>query len=49
MIVVITFTFGIGLDLERVKKFIKRPIAPGIGMACQFVLMPLVSSPTNNI
>ncbi|XP_067942532.1 sodium-dependent organic anion transporter-like [Watersipora subatra] len=37
-----TFTFGISLELEKVKKYIRRPIAPGIGVACQFMIMPLI-------
>ncbi|XP_067942453.1 ileal sodium/bile acid cotransporter-like [Watersipora subatra] len=42
LIVAITFSFGISLDLQKVKKYLKKPIAPGIGMACQFVLMPVI-------
>lgn len=35
--------FGARLDLEKVKGFLKKPVAPAIGAACQYVLMPLVS------
>ena len=34
--------FGCSLDLEVVKKCLKKPIAPGLGLACQYILMPLV-------
>ncbi|XP_067943382.1 hepatic sodium/bile acid cotransporter-like [Watersipora subatra] len=37
-----TFTFGLTLELERVAKYLKKPVAPAIGVACQFILMPLV-------
>ena len=35
--------FGCGLDLEVVKECLKKPIAPGIGLGCQYIIMPLVS------
>lgn len=38
-----TLAFGCKLDLEVVKESLKKPIAPGIGLACQYVVMPLVS------
>ena len=34
--------FGCGLNLEVVKECLKKPIAPGIGLGCQYILMPLV-------
>lgn len=34
--------FGCKLDLKVVKENLWRPVAPGIGLACQYVLMPLV-------
>ncbi|XP_067943383.1 sodium-dependent organic anion transporter-like [Watersipora subatra] len=37
-----TFTFGLTMELERVAKYLKKPVAPAIGIACQFILMPLV-------
>lgn len=39
----ITIGFGCKLDLGIVKECVKKPIAPGIGMGCQYVIMPLVS------
>lgn len=35
--------FGAKLDLKIVKENLFRPVAPGIGMACQYIIMPLVS------
>lgn len=35
--------FGCKLDLNVVKECLVRPIAPGIGLGCQYILMPLVS------
>ncbi|KAL4235368.1 hypothetical protein ACF0H5_007004 [Mactra antiquata] len=39
---VITVGFGCKLDLGIVKECTKKPIAPGIGMGCQYILMPLI-------
>ena len=39
---IIIMGFGCGLDLEVVKECLKKPIAPGIGLGCQYILMPLV-------
>ncbi|MEW8547369.1 MAG: hypothetical protein AB2693_27995, partial [Candidatus Thiodiazotropha sp.] len=39
---IVIMGFGCGLDLEAVKECLKKPIAPGIGLGCQYVLMPLV-------
>ena len=41
--VFVTLGFGCKLDLEVVKANLKKPIAPIIGMGCQFIIMPLVS------
>lgn len=34
---------GCSLDIEVVKSVIKKPIAPGVGLICQYICMPLVS------
>lgn len=36
--------FGAKLDLQLVKENLWRPVAPGIGLVCQYLLMPLVIS-----
>ncbi|XP_067942086.1 sodium-dependent organic anion transporter-like [Watersipora subatra] len=36
-----TFTFGLSLDIGKVRDYLKKPIAPAIGVACQFLVMPL--------
>ena len=36
--------FGCKLDLGVVKENLWRPVAPGIGLGCQYILMPLVSA-----
>lgn len=36
--------FGAKLDLQVVKDNLWRPVAPGIGLACQYLLMPLVGN-----
>ena len=41
-LIVLNFGFGCNLDLEIVKSIIKKPIAPGVGFCCQYILMPLV-------
>ncbi|XP_045194153.2 ileal sodium/bile acid cotransporter-like [Mercenaria mercenaria] len=35
--------FGAKLDLQVVKENLFRPVAPGIGLACQYLLMPLIA------
>ena len=40
---VVIMGFGCSLDLEVVKECLKKPIAPGLGLACQYILMPLVN------
>ncbi|XP_045193829.2 ileal sodium/bile acid cotransporter-like [Mercenaria mercenaria] len=35
--------FGCKLDLGVVKENLWRPVAPGIGLACQYILMPLIA------
>lgn len=34
---------GCAMDMEVVKKTIKKPIGPAIGFACQYVVMPLIA------
>ena len=41
-----TLCFGLSLDLNKVKEFLKKPLSPSIGLACQFILMPTVRSAT---
>ena len=43
LIVVANALMGCELNLDIVRDTLRRPIAPAIGLACQFVLMPLVS------
>lgn len=43
----ITLAFGAKLDLEVVKENIRRPLAPCIGLGCQFIIMPMVSAKIN--
>lgn len=38
-----TINMGIQIDLEVVKRTLRRPLAPFIGLVCQFVFMPLAS------
>ena len=42
-LIFVTLAFGCKLDLTIVKENLKRPIAPCIGLGCQFVIMPMVS------
>ena len=35
--------FGAKLDFKVVKETLRKPIAPGIGFCCQYIMMPLVS------
>ncbi|KAM7346719.1 P3 protein isoform 2-T2 [Cochliomyia hominivorax] len=35
--------FGAALDMQVLKGLITRPVSPGIGFICQYVLMPLLS------
>lgn len=35
--------FGCALELDVIKKVLRRPIGPAVGFACQFIIMPLVS------
>lgn len=41
-VILISLTMGILLDVEALKKIIKIPVPVGIGLGCQFILMPLV-------
>ena len=34
---------GCAMDLEVIRKTIKKPIGPAIGFICQYVIMPLIS------
>lgn len=46
VIVIVCLTYinmGSALDLDVVLEVIKRPVAPAIGIFCQYVVMPLVS------
>ena len=42
-VILLNFGFGCALNLELVFQIVKRPIAPAIGFACQFCIMPIVS------
>jgi hypothetical protein len=42
-LIFVTLAFGCKLDLNVVKENLRRPIAPAIGIVCQYVLMPMVS------
>lgn len=41
-ITTLNFGFGCSLNLDLVRTILRRPIAPAIGFACQFCIMPLV-------
>ncbi|KAL3859377.1 hypothetical protein ACJMK2_009606 [Sinanodonta woodiana] len=38
--VCITISFGCGLNIPVVKEALKKPVAPGIGLGCQYIIMP---------
>ncbi|KAH3776384.1 hypothetical protein DPMN_177808 [Dreissena polymorpha] len=42
-VAITTMGFGCKLELKTVKECIRRPVAPGIGFGCQYIVMPLVS------
>ncbi|KAH3776382.1 ileal sodium/bile acid cotransporter-like [Dreissena polymorpha] len=42
VVIVITMGFGCKLDLKVVKECIRRPVAPGVGFGCQYIVMPLL-------
>lgn len=44
MVVINTFVMGMQLDWRVIITILKRPIAPAIGLCCQFLCMPLVKS-----
>ncbi len=44
MVTIVQFLMGCKLDLEVVKEVMKKPVAPAIGFASQFIIMPLVST-----
>ncbi|GBM36753.1 P3 protein [Araneus ventricosus] len=44
--VLVAFNFinmGVQLDMDSIKKVLKKPIGPAIGFVCQFLFMPLAS------
>ncbi|XP_045194746.2 ileal sodium/bile acid cotransporter-like [Mercenaria mercenaria] len=41
-LILITMGFGCQLDLGIVKECLKKPVAPGIGFGCQYLVMPLL-------
>lgn len=43
LIIIANVMMGCQLNLEVVGSTLKRPVAPGIGFACQFLLMPTIS------
>ena len=45
MILLINFGFGCEIDMGIIWGHLRRPIAPGIGFLCQFLIMPLVRQP----
>ena len=47
--VVLSFGFGCRMQLEVLQEIMKKPVAPAIGLVCQFVLMPIVSVDFNVI
>ena len=44
MVLLANMAMGCKIDLNDCKEILRKPIAPAIGFACQFVIMPLVSS-----
>ncbi|XP_064598809.1 sodium-dependent organic anion transporter-like [Liolophura sinensis] len=38
-----TIGFGCSIDLEEMRRILKKPIPPAIGLGCQFVLNPLIA------
>ncbi|WAR13392.1 NTCP2-like protein, partial [Mya arenaria] len=42
MVILLTMGFGCKLDMGVVKECLRRPVAPGIGFGCQYLLMPLI-------
>lgn len=43
LVSIIFINFGCAMDWPFLRKSLKRPIGPGIGMFSQFIIMPLVS------
>jgi predicted Na+-dependent transporter len=41
--VLATFAMGLATDPHRMLQYVKKPIGPLIGMACQFGLMPCIA------
>ena len=46
MVILISLLMGLLLDIETLLKIIKMPIPVAIGLACQYICMPLVRSST---
>lgn len=46
LIIILNFGFGCKLEITIIKEILKKPIPPLIGILCQFILMPIVSSIT---
>ncbi|VEL25667.1 unnamed protein product [Protopolystoma xenopodis] len=44
LVILVTFAMGCQLDLKVIFLYIKKPVAPAIGFASQFIIMPLVSA-----
>nr|XP_011446280.2 ileal sodium/bile acid cotransporter [Crassostrea gigas]XP_011446281.2 ileal sodium/bile acid cotransporter [Crassostrea gigas]XP_034339497.1 ileal sodium/bile acid cotransporter [Crassostrea gigas]XP_034339498.1 ileal sodium/bile acid cotransporter [Crassostrea gigas]XP_034339499.1 ileal sodium/bile acid cotransporter [Crassostrea gigas] len=42
-IVFVTLAFGCKLDIDVVKENLRRPVAPAIGLCCQYILMPMIA------
>lgn len=42
-LVFVTLAFGCKLDLDVVKENLRRPVAPAIGLCCQYILMPMIA------
>jgi len=43
MLVCANIGMGCKIDMKIVREVLRKPIAPGIGFSCQYVIMPLVS------
>ena len=43
MMVLLNFGFGCRIQVDVLKSILKRPLAPALGLSCQFIVMPLVS------
>ena len=43
MVIVAYVNMGCAIDLNVIKETLRRPVAPAIGLASQYLFMPLVS------